>query len=352
MYTKHGGDWAGYLAEYGRPALDFSANLSPLGMPRPVALAARRALKQSEAYPDPLCRALTGAIAAREGVPGEWVLCGGGAADLIFRLALAAKPAFGLVTAPAFGEYESALAAADLPVERYFLKPEKDFQVDEGFLSAIRPGALVFLCEPNNPTGLLTPRPLLLRALETCRARGATLVADECFLDFLPEGEALTLRPELAGGGLVILRSFTKMYAMAGLRLGYCLSAQSALLARMAEAGAPWSVSTPAQAAGLAALSLPGWPARVRRAIAPQRAYLARGLAARGCRVFPGRANYLFFKAPLPDLPARLKEQGVLIRDCSGYPGLGPGYCRAAVRPVAESRALFRAMDQVLRDAF
>ncbi|MCF2558284.1 threonine-phosphate decarboxylase, partial [Fournierella massiliensis] len=77
MYTKHGGDWAGYLAEYGRPALDFSANLSPLGMPRPVALAARRALKQSEAYPDPLCRALTGAIAAREGVPGEWVLCGG-----------------------------------------------------------------------------------------------------------------------------------------------------------------------------------------------------------------------------------------------------------------------------------
>ena len=118
MYTKHGGDWAGYLAEYGRPALDFSANLSPLGMPRPVALAARRALKQSEAYPDPLCRALTGAIAAREGVPGEWVLCGGGAADLIFRLALAAKPSFGLVTAPAVGEYESALAAADLPVER------------------------------------------------------------------------------------------------------------------------------------------------------------------------------------------------------------------------------------------
>ena len=109
----HGGDWAGFAAEYGAqaPLLDFSANVSPLGLPAGVAAALAECASGCDRYPDPLCRELTAAIARAEGVPAEWVLCGNGAADLIWRGALALRPCRALVTAPAFAEYEAALAA-------------------------------------------------------------------------------------------------------------------------------------------------------------------------------------------------------------------------------------------------
>ena len=345
MYTQHGGDWAGYQWEFGRPALDFSANLSPLGMPPALKKAVRQSLALSEAYPDPLCRALTEALARSEGVPPGWVLCGGGAAELIFRLALSFRPTAALVTAPTFGEYEAALTALSCPVRHYPLQKERGFLLDEGFLEAVRPGMLVFLCEPNNPTGLLTPRPLVLKVLEQCRRRGAFLVADECFYDFLDDPASHTLRPELGEGGLLILRSFTKMYAMAGLRLGYCLCADGALLQKMRGAGQPWAVSTPAQAAGLAALQLTDWPARVRRLIKRERAFLSGQLRGRGYQVFGGQANYLLFYSYFAALAEDLKPRGVLIRDCSAYPGLGPGYFRVAVLARRENQALLAALD-------
>ena len=105
----HGGDWAGYEAQYGTAPLDFSANISPLGLPPAVREAAVRSLDQAASYPDPLCRALAGALAQAEGVDPDWCLCGCGAADLIYRAALARRPARALVTAPAFSEYEAAL---------------------------------------------------------------------------------------------------------------------------------------------------------------------------------------------------------------------------------------------------
>ena len=109
----HGGDWAGYRAEFGRDPLDFSANVSPLGLPEGVAKAITAALATADRYPDPLCRALREKLAVAEGVPAEWLLCGNGAADLIFRLVLAEKPRTALVTAPTFAEYAAALEGGD-----------------------------------------------------------------------------------------------------------------------------------------------------------------------------------------------------------------------------------------------
>ena len=346
----HGGDWAGFAAEYGEaaPLLDFSANVSPLGLPAGVAAALAACAPACDRYPDPLCRALTAGIAAAEGVPGAWVLCGNGAADLIWRAALALRPARALVTAPAFAEYEAALGAVGCAVERYFLKEENDFRLDEGFLEAIRPGVgLVFLCEPNNPTGLTTPRPLLLQVLARCRAAGALLVVDECFGDFLAEPAAHSLKGELAGGGLLLLKAFTKLYGMAGLRLGYALCADGALLAKLRAAGQPWAVSTPAQAAGLAALKETDYVAAVRALVADERPRLAAGLAALGCRVIPGEANYLLFRCETP-LVAPLRRRGILLRSCANYAGLGPAWYRTAVRGGADDDRLLAALKEVL----
>ena len=154
----HGGDWAGYRAQFGRDALDFSANVSPLGLPEGVAKAITAALPTADRYPDPLCRELRAKLALHEGVPADHILCGNGAADLIFRLVWAKKPRRALVTAPTFAEYAAALETIGCTVERFILQAADDFAVPEAFLSAIDDRMdLVFLCQPNNPTGQLTP---------------------------------------------------------------------------------------------------------------------------------------------------------------------------------------------------
>ena len=172
----HGGDWAGYRAEFGRDPLDFSANVSPLGLPEGVAKAITAALATTDRYPDPLCRALREKLAVAEGVPAEWLLCGNGAADLIFRLALAAKPRTALVTAPTFAEYATALETAGCTVKRHFLREENDFAVTKDLLNAVHPGTnMVFLCQPNNPTGQLAEPALVEALLRRCEAVGAVL---------------------------------------------------------------------------------------------------------------------------------------------------------------------------------
>ena len=347
-YT-HGGDVLTAQARYGGPVLDCSANLNPLGMPPQVGETAARAAAQASPYPDPLCRELRAAIAAHDGVAPEQVLCGSGAAELIFRLACARKPRRALVTAPTFSEYEGALEQVGCAVTRHLLRRERNFDVDEGILEAIGPDTeLVFLCTPNNPTGRLIDQELLLAVAEKCRGLGAVLAVDECFLPLACGGPGLA--PWLEEyPNLLLLRAFTKSYAMAGLRLGYALCADTALLERMSAGGPPWSVSTPAQAAGVAALTgCPHWPAEGRRFVEEARPGLAAGLTAAGCAVIPGQANYLLFRLPgVADLKEKLLERGVLIRSCANYYGLGPDWYRACVRGEEENRRLLAALSEV-----
>ena len=346
----HGGDWAGFQAVYGQPPLDFSANISPLGMPEGVRAALCRAAGQADRYPDPLCREMRGALSEHEGVPAEWVLCGSGAADLIFRAVLALRPGRALVTAPTFAEYEAALETVGCAVEWYALRPEEDFRIREDLLERITPETdLVFLCEPNNPTGVTTPRPLLLRILERCRKTGTRLVVDECFGDFLDEPEAHTLKGALTDfPNLLILKAFTKLYGMAGVRLGYALCADTELLGRMRRAGQPWGVSSLAQAAGAAALKETDYVQQVRALIAAERPWLAEQLEQLGLQVVPGEANYLLFQSETP-LMEPLGQRGILLRCCGNYEGLDATWYRAAVRTPGENRRLIAALEEVLK---
>ena len=345
----HGGDWAGYRAEFGRDPLDFSANVSPLGLPEGVAKAITAALATADRYPDPLCRALREKLAVAEGVPAEWLLCGNGAADLIFRLALAAKPRTALVTAPTFAEYATALETAGCTVERHFLREENDFTVTKDLLNAVHPGTnMVFLCQPNNPTGQLASPALVRRAAARCAACGAVLAVDECFLDFLPDGDRWTAKPLLhEDQNLIIFKAFTKLYGMAGVRLGYCLSADAALLEKMRNAGQPWAVSSLAQAAGVAALKETAYVARVRALIAAQKPKLTAGLRALGLRVIEGRANYLLLQGP-ETLGGQLRQKGVVLRGCANYPGLDASWYRTAVRTGPENERLLKTLQEVL----
>ena len=344
----HGGDWMGYRERFGRDALDFSANVSPLGLPEGVAQAIREALAEADRYPDPLCRTLRAALSRAEGVPSEQILCGNGAADLIFRLVWAAKPRRALVTAPTFAEYAAALDTAGCEVKRFFLEEAEDFAVTDALVDAVDESTdMVFLCQPNNPTGQLESPGLVEKLLRRCEACRAILAVDECFLDFLPDADRWTAKPLLKSGSLVIFKAFTKLYGMAGVRLGSCLCGDEALLEKMQAAGQPWAVSSLAQAAGIAALKETAYVGEVRALIAQQRPAMTAGLRALGLRVIDGKANYLLFRAPA-DLNERLRPLGTQVRSCANYPGLGPEWYRTAVRTAPENARLLEIMREVL----
>lgn len=349
MELVHGGDWAGYRAEFGCDALDFSANVSPLGLPAGVAAAITNVLPTADRYPDPLCRELRAALAGAEGVPADWILCGNGAADLIFRLALAVRPRRALLPAPTFAEYEAALQTVGCAVQRVFLREENEFAVTEEFIDAVTPETdIVFLCQPNNPTGQVTPPALVERLVRRCAECGAVLVVDECFLDFLPDRDAWTAKQLLRDAPqLIILKAFTKLYAMAGVRLGYALCGDAALLEKMRGAGQPWAVSSLAQAAGLAALQETAYADAVRALIAEQRPRMAAGLRALGLRVMDGQANYLLFRAT-PDFGEKLRRRGAVVRSCANYPGLDAAWYRTAVRTAQENTRLLQIIGEIL----
>lgn len=342
----HGGDLAGSRSRYpGRTFLDFSVNVNPLGMPEGVRAAYLACLQECGAYPDPLCRELLRALSRFEGIGEDRILCGCGAADLIYRAAFALRPRKALVLAPTFAEYELALMQAGCGVQRFPLREEEDFLPGKALVEEVRDKDLAILCNPNNPTGRLMPRELLESVADACRESGTTLLLDECFLDFLPEPDAFSLKHRLGRDHrLIVLRAFTKIFAMPGLRLGYALFSDSGLLRKCRDAGPPWAVSAPAQACGIAATRESKYLARTRECVPLWREELSAGLRDCGCRVFPSDANFLLFRHPRADLFARLEERGVLIRDCADFYGLGPGYYRAGVRAPEENRKLIEAV--------
>ena len=252
--------------------------------------------------------------------------------------------------APTFVEYGAGLAQVGCRVERYFLHQAQNFDLDERFLSFLeeKKPEVVFLCNPNNPTGRLIPLPLLEQILQYCAAQGARLFLDECFLDLTEDGVSakslLAAHPEL-----LILKAFTKSYGMAGIRLGYCLCADNALLRRMAAASPPWNVSSPAQSAGVAALAERDFLQRTLSLVRTERRWLTDNLTALGFWVCPSHANYLLFRGPL-GLREGLLQQGIAIRGCGNYNGLGDGGYRIAVRPHGENEALITAIRQFCKE--
>ena len=340
--NPHGGDI------YGKNILmDFSVNTNPFGVPRGVKAAICGMADKMDSYPDPCCRELVKKISERENVPGDHILCGNGASELIYSYFEALMPEKVMETAPAFLGYSAVFESTGCDVFRYSLSQEKDFELDEGILDALeseRPDVLV-LCNPNNPTGRLIDPELLERILLVCQRNGTRLFADECFLDLTERG--VSMKEYIAEfPNLFILKAFTKSYGMAGLRLGYCITGDEELLMKMSKKVQPWNVSIFAQKAGTAALADPGFLEKTRKYISEERKFLAENLKGLGFRVCPSDANYLLFYGH-NGLDAELRKQGILIRNCSNYYGLGEGWYRIAVRLHEENEELIRVLRSI-----
>ena len=207
--------------------------------------------------------------------------------ELIWRTFLLLRPKRVLLPVPSFSEYADAARASSAKVVTYPLREQDGFLLTEDFLSAITSDTdAVVLGNPNNPTGRTVPHALLLRIAARCQDIGALLIVDECFFAVSGGPDAHTLKALLADHTrLLLLRAFTKVYGLAGLRIGYCLCSDAALLSRIRAFGQPWSVSLPAQAAGIAALSDLTYIRRSRALISHERAYLKAALLSVSCHV-------------------------------------------------------------------
>lgn len=341
---EHGGNVYRY-----QNCMDFSANCNPLGTPESVKQAVVQSLERVSDYPQPGCEKLRTALASYEQVDTQDLICGNGAAELIFSLCRALQPGQALVPAPTFAEYEQALESVGCMTRHFALEEKENFQLSQDFLGALQPDLdMVFLCNPNNPTGILTERDFLVQVLERCQEFSIFLVVDECFLDFVKEPGSYTLKEWLSDyPNLFLLKAFTKRYAMAGIRLGYGICKNRELLERMELMTQPWNVSSLAQAAGLAALEEQAYVEAGREMVFQEKEYLSSQMEALGLHVYPSQANYLFFRGPGQLFEACL-EQGILIRDCSNYPGLQKGYFRIAVKTHEENQRLVVALQKIL----
>lgn len=343
MEFQHGGDIYRNRTDY-----DFSSNINPLGMPEGCMAAVQRAISHIGEYPDYCGASLCRAIGEREGVNPRYVIPGNGAAELIYGLCYACRPRKALGMAPAFSEYENAVSAAGGKMQFWNLQECHGFALAEGcerdFLTAINGETdMVFLCNPNNPTGTVMDKATLIKIAERCERTDTYLCVDECFLPFLEEEELYTMKHELeAFPHLLVLRAFTKVYGMPGLRLGYILCADPVLGGRLRKCLPPWNTSVIAQAAGEAALKDEDFVMQTRLLIKAEKEYLIQelqnGLAD---RIYASRANFIFFHSR-EDLKERLLEKKILIRDCSNYRNLSRGYFRIAVRSHTENRELIQ----------
>ncbi len=345
----HGGDI------YSRQIrLDFSVNGNPLGMPDAAAQALREAIQHVGEYPDitavTLMEAVSFMLSAQSGreIPKEYLLFGNGASELFLAIMHALKPENIVIAVPSFYGYEYVAKAADSHIKYVYLSEETAFCPGKELLQALTADTdLLFLANPNNPTGQLLGREYLRELLEHCRQQGIIVVLDECFIEFC---ETDREQPKSLLGkidqyeNLLLVRAFTKSFAMPGVRLGYLVCSNEGLREKIRRQLPEWNLSVFAHRAGIVcAGQAEQYLQDTVEYVKTERAYLREGLEALGIRVVSGEADFLLLYTTQP-IYGRLLAKGILIRNCENFRGLGVGYYRIAVKKHEENELLLREL--------
>lgn len=352
---RHGGNIYVFAREHGlqrEDVLDFSASINPLGWPRGVAAAYRRALSLAVHYPEPYAETLTAALARYHDLNPETLIVGNGSTQLIYLLARALKPQRVLIVVPSFSEHVTAFHLVGTQVSRFVSRlPTFTLSVEQLCQRLAEGYDTLVLTNPNSPTGALVPREIMLDIVHWCRRSRVRLLVDETFVDWV-EGESLK---DLVPGQLhlFILRSLTKFFALPGLRVGYVITHQRNVKQLMKQIE-PWSVNTVAQTVAAACLNDQQFVRRSHTFMVRERLWIERQLATiAGVEVFPSQANFLLLRikkhgCTAADVAHQLAQYNILIRDCSNFVGLGKQFIRIAIRRREENQRLIAALTDVV----
>lgn len=357
----HGGEVLDAAAKSGlrrAEILDFSSSVNPLGPSGKALEAVRKAFMEIPAYPDSNSTVLRNAIASHFGsISKDNVIVGNGSTELMYLFAEAflKKGEVALIPAPTFGEYESAVRKTGEAAR--FVRLDQGFNVNvDAFTREMTGAKIVFLCNPNNPTGFLIPSEALTRIVEQAMQQDSLVFLDEDFLEFVENERALSLIGKIKRyPNLFILRSFTKIFGLTGLRVGYGV-ANEEIISTLSCAKIPWNVNCLAQASAVAALKDEEHLRVTRELIKKEKTRLLTELEQIGSfKVYPPDANFFFIDIRESGLTAaeladKLLRQGILIRDCTSFRGLDSYYVRIAVKTRPENERLIEALKRTVKN--
>lgn len=328
--------------------LDFSVNINPLGIPERVEEAIYKSVRQCVHYPQINAQTLCEETGRMLGISSENLIFGNGASELFMAVIHALKPQKILIPVPSFYGYEHAAMAAEGEVVFYETKKEGKFLLTERFFKALDADVdLLFLANPNNPTGALLDRDFLRKILDICREKEIVVVVDECFIDFCEDGYSLLGETENYRN-LIVVQAFTKIFSIPGVRLGYLVCSNGNILLAIQRHLPEWNTSVVAQAAGMACIKETDFIKETRAYVKKERQFLEMELGKSGFTVYSGQADFiLVYDQSLHQgkpLYEYMLQRGILIRDCQNFRGLSKGYYRIAVKRHEENIILLRAI--------
>ena len=355
----HGGQLRAIAAQFSVPAtklLDFSVSIVPGGPSPRVAQAIASAIGDPEelrAYPDLDSHALRAALANYTGVPATNILVSNGMVPLLSATLRSTGVQRCMLPVPAFGEYRRTLEREGVVVETWPLTETTGFQLDLEHLIACcvdRKCDVLLLTNPHNPTGAVVQAEKLSAAVLRAQRCGIRILLDEAFIDFIPQESISAHVEELAN--LVVFRSVTKFFAIAGLRVAYMIAPEKLVLS-VGELLAPWPISTLAAVGAIAALEDKAWIADTLARNRRERGTLAAQLAALGLSVYPAAANFLFLRCGDEHRNRSvwerlIVEHGIVVRNCATFETLDQTYFRVAVLGSNDNQLLILAFEAAL----
>ena len=351
----HGGNSAEIARKYGldeQAIIDFSSNINPLGFPAGIKNLLKKDISLITRYPDTHSSNLRKIISSRSGLYEKNILVGNGSTELIYLLPRVFNPRVALILQPTFTEYQASLESMGCKIRHLALDERSQFRANiDDILSLLPKIDIIYLCNPNNPTGVLEKSDDLKALLAKTAKRGVLFVVDESFMDF-------SAHESLAGEAakrtnLIVLKSMTKFYGIPGLRLGY-LIAHGKTVARINKHKEPWSVNVLAQRVGEVCLKDRKFSALTREFVARERNYLYTQLnGINGLRAYDSSANYLLLKVGKNSLSSTeiyrsLARNGLLIRDCRSFRGMGTKFIRVAVKKRKQNQLLIKALRKIV----
>lgn len=329
--------------------LDFSSNISPIGIPSIVRKTIKNQIDIVQIYPDSDSTQLRKKLEHYTKISYSQIVVGNGATEIIYdfcRSFISNKTPV-LIPIPTFGEYESAAKLCGAKIS-FFNTMNLEKNIND-FISKIPNNGCIFICNPNNPTGNLISKKTLQKIIILANKQKTLVFVDECFIELVPDHNESILHLIKKYDNLFILRSLTKSFALAGLRIGYGIgSKQMALVLNQIKI--PWNISGLAQQAASAALSDKSYLVKVKKLIKKESSYLINCISKlTNFQCIDTSTNFILIRTKIKShvLQKKLLEKKILIRDCRTIRGLDNNYIRIAVKTRKENQKLINALERL-----
>jgi threonine-phosphate decarboxylase len=354
---QHGGNVFFYSRYFNFPIsdiLDYSANINPLGFPRVIRNAIIDNFDMLLHYPDPEYKELKNAIAGFINAQVENIILGNGAVELIYLLCNMLQPKRVSIVVPTFSEYERAATKRGTSINHLTLTEEDNFSLPvENILAALPDSQVLFICNPNNPTGNLFPRDQLEFIAAKCCKHGVLLVVDESFIEFTLANKDHSLINLVHSKKIFVISSLTKILGIPGLRIGYGIG-DPQLIDKLSLKKDPWNINCFAEFAVKAGLSDQFFFENTRRLVSLEKDFVYQKLASlSGIKPFPSEVNFLLAKITKSNLTStqlaeKMAAKQILIRDCSNFSGLSDKYIRLGIKNREMNLTMLERLTSVL----